>query len=144
MFEKWADIKHELIPLIADHWAECNKDPREPFNIDEGHYDGLAQAKTLFITTARENEKLAGYVANVIFKNFNSKDVLVSFEMGWYVKPDFRNNGLGIRLLLQAVDDMKSLGVQKMYCAIPPDESLSPILKRFGWHKTETHYSKWI
>ena len=142
--EEWGDIKHEMVPLVAKHWEECNHDPKEYFNIDEAQYDTLAQVKMFLIVTLRHEGVLIGYVANSLMSNINAKHVLCAFELGWYLQPQYRKGGLGVKLLLETEIALKNKGVQKMYAAIPPGSRASIILDRLQWTEVEHHYSKWI
>ena len=144
LVENWLDIKAEMIPLVADHWPECNSDPREPFDLDELKYDTLAGEGMMHITTARLEGKLIGYVASMLMTNINSKSVFGSFEMGWYVTPEHRKGGLGIKIKKIAEENLKAAGVQVMYSAIPAKMDLSVVMEKLGWSVAEVHYKKWI
>ncbi len=142
--EKWSNIKHEMIPLVSLHWEECNKSGKEPFDLDEKQYDNLCSTGNFIIITARYKEKLIGYVASLIFPNINLKNVLTSFEMGWYVSLEFRKTRVGVLLRSKTEAALKDLNVKIMDAAIPCDGRLDKLMNNLGWSKSEVHYKKYI
>ncbi len=142
--EDWFIIKGEMIPLVKAHWDGFNKDKREEFNISEDQYDAMALGRLLHITTARDNGVLIGYVASIVMPNINAQHVVCSYESGWYVKPEARKGGIGIKIRIEAEKNLKGLGVNKMFAAIPANTNLAGIMDRLGWQEAEIHYSKWI
>lgn len=62
-------------------------------------------------------------------------------ELMWYVLPEHRKGGIGMKLLWEAEKAAKQSGAQDMVFTAPNDE-VSALYKRFGYEKLEVTYRK--
>lgn len=62
-------------------------------------------------------------------------------EMMWYVEREHRKGGIAIKLLWEAEKQAKELGAEDMVFTAP-NEDVSALYQRFGYHKMEVTYRK--
>jgi predicted N-acetyltransferase YhbS len=62
-------------------------------------------------------------------------------ELAWYVLPEHRKGGIGMKLLWEAEKAAKESGAKDMVFTAPNDE-VSALYKRFGYEKLEVTYRK--
>lgn len=141
--EKFCDIMGELPGLFQKHYDEANLD-KDGLNQDADYerYIGLENLGVLHCMTARDGDKLVGYLFNMVVYHLHHKGVKTAAADLVYVLPEYRKNtGIGLALVKAAIQEMKSLGVEKIYMAAKKNTSFSSMLVRLGFRHIEDNFS---
>lgn len=149
-WERLPAIARELPPLFKRHYDEIAVDKeRKPLEPDWPRYYDLALLNILHVLTARADGRLVGYVFTQVTTHLHYASVrLCVLDMYW-LDPLYRQGWNGVRMLRQAVEDMKKEGVQWM--AAPVKEhferergGVGIILKRLGFSVQDVVYTKFL
>jgi len=78
---------------------------------------------------ALENDRVVG-TASIVEDDMSTRKELSPWLAAVYVTPEFRNRGIGSRLVRAAMQEAKMLGVKKLYLFTPDSMSF---YSRLGW-----------
>jgi GNAT superfamily N-acetyltransferase len=92
------------------------------------------------ILVEEEGGKINGLLAFLIVPHPFSGE-LTATELMWYVLPEARAGGSGLKLLWEAERIAKEAGCKKFQFAAPTDE-IGALYKRFGYFQIEVNYLK--
>lgn len=97
------------------------------------------------VLTAFDDNKVVGLLLMVVGPMPFNPLAIVATEVVYYVSPEYRKGGLGIRFLKKAEAIARAHGVK--YVSMIHLDSVEPeraeaVYKRLGYHKTETLFSK--
>lgn len=145
--EKWNQLYPDCLPLFVEHKAEVGE-VRINYNPDIEKAAILDKSGRLLIVTARdENEKLQGYLGFFMDTSLECKGLLVGTQMLWFVTKSARHGGVGVKLYLEAIKQMRALGVKNIYPHrwLTVDSSdLDRFFLKLGAVPLEYEYSLWI
>lgn len=125
-------IFDELKEVTPRHHAEIADDD-EPLNIDWPSYDAASRAGNAFAVTARDGEKLVGYITFTISRNLRYMHLIEATSSGWYIEPEYRGE-LGPKILKYANDYLKAGGVHKTQFILNGGAAM--LLARHGYKRT--------
>lgn len=144
--EPWNMIWPEAKPLMARHHEEVHeRDSRMPFKPALQVAQALQEAGVLKIVTARSAGQLVGYCIWYLSPDLESEDVLVASQGPWYVLPEWRASGVGIRLVRESVRHLRDAGASLIllhHWANNP--RLGMVFGRLGAKPLETVYELWV
>ena len=106
-------------------------------------YSVIADAGILKTITARDGDKLVGYILMLIHKHFHHKEKFAINDI-FYIKPEYRKGFTGINLFKFTESIMKKEGVRIMMLSCKTHLDKGTIFKRLGFKPTEISYSKLI
>ncbi len=147
MKESWLDIWPECEPLMRAHDEEVGlADARVPFEVDEDAAGKMDQAGMLHILAARTiTERLIGYAIWYLVPNLSSRGVRLAAQGPWYVTPRFRDHGVGGRLWIQSISDLRQMGIKIVHVHHSAREpSLGKFFVNIGAVPIESIYALWI
>jgi GNAT superfamily N-acetyltransferase len=84
--------------------------------------------------------KLIGVFAFLVFPHFFSGEMTAG-ELLWYVEPEARKGGAGLKLLAAAEAMARDLGAKRMQMVAPTAE-IEQLYKRRGYHQVEVGYQR--
>jgi L-amino acid N-acyltransferase YncA len=143
--EPYNDCIGEIDACLHAHWLEIALDrDAVPLDKDEESYQKLADDGVLHIVTVRQDGILVGYIAGIVRAHLHYKSTLHCFTDVFWLRPDCRRGGLGIRLFREYERTLKQRGVVKVFIASKCHLDMSAIFERLGWHRTEVVYTKVI
>lgn len=144
--ESFVDIMYELPDLFAAQYEEAVTDKDGLVeSADYDRYCKLEDLNVLHCLTARVQGELVGYFINMVVYHLHHKGVKTSSSDLIYVLPEWRKgSGIGLALLTTGIDEMRKLGVRKMYVVAKKNTGLCRILKRFKFRATEETHSLFI
>lgn len=128
-FVPFHSLFDELRPILASHYAEIAEDD-EPFNFDWDMYELASRSGLMMTVTARDGEKLVGYIIFALLHDLRCKQILEATSNGWYVMPEYRGR-LGAEILDKANEYLKAVGVNRTKFFLGGAASL--LLKRKGY-----------
>lgn len=141
--ESYANVKHEIKPLIQEHWKEIalNKETIK-LNPDWKGYARLADSGGLRVYTARSDGELIGYFVVIVSKSLHYSDHLFANNDILFLKKGHRKGTAGIKLIKFAVDSLTDEGVTLININTKLHQSFAPILERMEFTHIENIYSK--
>ena len=84
--------------------------------------------------------KVAGLLGFLIFPHYFTQEPTAT-EIVWYVLPEERNGGAGLKLLWEAEKQAKAMGATRMGFTAPNADA-EKLYERFGYKKVETTFMK--
>jgi GNAT superfamily N-acetyltransferase len=144
--EKFTDMKEEIRPLHAAHYAETEtKYQNEDFNPNYEAYYDMEKDGRFVCFTVRLGWQMVAYLQYYVFRDVHTKDVLQAREDAFFVHPLARGNKIAPQLLAYAEDALKVLGCQYagMTSKAPvgaPD--IGPFLEKRGYKPVAVYYVK--
>lgn len=113
----------EIEPLVSSHYEEFSGDAS--FTMAYDLYEELYSLGKMEIFTAREEGRVIGYLAIIIGEDHKIGNEPFASEEGFYVKPEYRNQGLSKKILKFAEEYCSSeLGLSYILVALPVESSL--------------------
>ena len=132
----------ELTPLLKAHAKEiCPYDDFE-FNPDWATYRFFQDNDKMKAFVAREDGKVMGYLAYMLFHNLHFKDIQQAVQDVLYINPTHRGKMLGMKLIKYADGVMKFNGVHVVMQHVTKQNEFGPILERIGYHHEESVYDR--
>lgn len=129
----------ELIGAYADESA-INGMPR--FNMHVATYRTLEQSGSAVAFGAfDENDTIIGFI-QVITHILPHYSVQVSATESYFVLPEHRKQGAGVRLLRMAEEHARRLGSHGLLVSSPTGGRLTSVLPNFGYAETNRVYFK--
>lgn len=119
----------ELKPVIAVHHAEVAED-NEPLNIDWDLYEKASHAGMAVAVTARDGEKLVGYIVFTVSRNLRHMHLIEATSSGWYAEPEYRGR-IGSLIVRKSEKFLKAAGVNKTKFIL--GGKASQLLERLGY-----------
>lgn len=111
--EKWASVANEIGPLFRAHLEELA--PGEEYDLDEAMCEALDAAGALCIISARLGATLIGYCIWTIGPRLEAKGQLAAELKPWYVKPEYRQSTLGLKLFRQSLRALRSRHITRCF-----------------------------
>lgn len=92
------------------------------------------------ILLGEEDGKVVGMLGFVV-ANHHFSGQRYAAELAWYVLPEHRKGGPGLKLLWEAEKQAKEMGAET-FIFTAPNEDVSALYSRFGYKKLEVAYKK--
>jgi len=141
--EKLEDILEEMKPLLVKHWEElANYKDIRPLDVDYDKYVMLNRIGYIRVFTVRDEGKLIGYAsfyisANLHYQTWNHAAVDV-----YYLDPDYRLTGLGIKMFEEIEAWLKSMNVKSAVVMDKVHHSHEKFFLKMGYLPIEQNYEK--
>jgi L-amino acid N-acyltransferase YncA len=141
--ESFTEVLEELKEVLSSHYNEVEDSTESAdFNPDYEKYLAFDEAGMLTLVSVRDNRDLIGYYLSMEYPMLNSKHILGSLEIGFYIKPEYRKSRLGLNLLKKVEEVLRELGVQKMFAASKASHPCDKLYLAFGMSLYNTDYVK--
>lgn len=115
-------------PLLKAAYAEVGDG--EAMAPSEDMYQAMATDLTSFVLTAYTDEGEPVGIAMIPINRSPHSDIYVATNDLIYVKPEYRNCGIGACLFKMAEAEAEERGADRFYWAIPPGSPLDKALAR--------------
>ena len=132
----------ELRLLIPEHYEELCVTKDFPLLPDYEAYGRLAVADMLRCITCRSDGKLIGYAIFVVQPHLHYKSCKTAFEDLYFVKKEFRQGRIGIRLFQYAEDVLKKDGVNRIIMHTKIHLDNSRLFEYLGYKHTDKLFTK--
>jgi len=141
--EAYASIKHEIKPLLEQHWEEIaiNKDHIK-LNPNWKEYARLDSIGALRCFTIRKDKKLIGYFVVAISKSLHYQDHLFAHNDVIFLTKAARKGATGYKLLKYATEQIEAEGVSLMIVNTKTHQPFDALLERLEYNLTEKLYTK--
>lgn len=107
--ERVEEIIPEIRPLLEAQWAEVGRWDM-PLDIDFNRY--IHSGEAVHIYTARVDGSLVGFAIYFLLYGTHFQSVKTAFEDSFYVKPEQRDSGLWLQLLMYAERELTADGAK--------------------------------
>jgi len=143
--ESLANVKMELLPLLAEHWelVALNKG-KIKLNPDWKEYARLDASGALRIFTARKDGVLVGYFVLIINKSIHYSDHFFAVNDVIFVKPDSRAGATGYKLLKYAENYCKQVGCSTLTVNTKVHIPFDKLMIGMGFDLIERVYCKFL
>jgi GNAT superfamily N-acetyltransferase len=132
--ESLVGIIPEVQYLLQQHYDELTLNKQAiKLNPDWDRYFRLADEGKFITITARMKNELVGYSGFFFDYHIHYKDLKVATNDVLFLRKDFRQGMLGVRLLKYSEKVMKELGANKITWHIKHSNDFRPILHRMGY-----------
>lgn len=136
-------VKDEALPLLRDHYSEVYT-AKEVFDLqmDWDLYIKLENSGLLKVFTARDDNKLVGYLCVVISPNLHSKGTLTASEDGLFVDKPYRGGSVATGLVEFAEKCLKDDGLKILIFTGSVDKPIDGLMDHLDYSPIETRYKK--
>lgn len=120
----------QIFALTEDHYNEISIFAKlgYKFKPDIESYQALAKANQLALFTATFDDELLGYVIYFCYPHPHCINIKCANMDMIYLKPKYRNHGIGKDLISHAEKELKNLGINFMITAMTIDYDFSPLM----------------
>lgn len=141
-------LREDMRPIWrTEHYDELAPFPAQTSrDLDEQQLLTLEAAGALHCLTIRTREEgaLVGYYLSVVAPFLNSLGVKLASTNLYYIRPQYRHQGLGRRLFAEWEARMRALGVDLLATVTKQYSSHAKMLETMGFRANELAYLKWI
>jgi GNAT superfamily N-acetyltransferase len=136
----WAEMKAEAEPIFKVHYDELALHKAVmPMGFDHDFYFNLESNNFLLVVTARRDGRLVGYYVGIVISHHphNKEGGKVSTTDMFYLLPEERKGGAGVKLLRFAENELRREGVKKATISTKLHFENGALLDALGWEKTD-------
>ena len=144
--ERWAPFYVDALPIMERHYAEIglNQD-RVKFSLDAARYQAMDNSGMLHVLAARIEGKLVGYYIAFVMPHIHYQHSgLMAFTDIYYIVPEARRGGAGLRLFIEAEDGLRARGVVKAYISTKLHKDNTMLFEKLGWTATDKAFTKML
>lgn len=144
--ESWAEFWPEAQFLLVAHRDEVEPHARTPFVLNHSVCEALDASGSMLITSARSAESLVGYSIWFLSPQFDSL-ALAATQGPWFVMPEWRASGAGIRVFRKSLEALRARGVERVlphHWGGATGPGLDKFFRRLGATPLETSYSLYL
>lgn len=144
--ESFRNTVMELKTLIGGHYDQLSLHKAKGFPLApqwKVYFDRENRDELLFMTM-RVDGKLVGYYIGMIAPGFHYETCLTSIQDIFYIQPEFRGPGQGIRLLTAVENEHRRRRVQLSFLGSKVHDDCSPLFERMKYELVEKTYCKWL
>jgi GNAT superfamily N-acetyltransferase len=132
----------ELKLLLPEHYEELCVTKDFPLLPDYEAYGRLVVADMLRCITCRSDGKLIGYAIFIVQPHLHYRSCKTAFEDLYFVKKEFRQGRIGIRLFQYAEDVLKKAGVNRIIMHTKIHLDNSRLFEYLGYKHTDKLFTK--
>jgi GNAT superfamily N-acetyltransferase len=132
----------ELQHLLPEHYDELCVTKDFPLMPDYESYGRLAVTDMLRCITCRSDGNLIGYAIFIVQPHLHYMSCKTAFEDLYFVKKEFRQGRIGIRLFQYAEDVLKKAGVNRIIMHTKIHSDNSRLFEYLGYKHTDKLFTK--
>lgn len=142
-------------PLWPLHFEDLSLDRAQiPLDVDEARYKWIESQGGLHLCTIRADSKLVGYFILTLIPHLHYKSAgLMAYTDVYYILPEFRKGGAGVRLIKFVERTLKlrrvshpvygeDLRVVKMYLSCKLKQDHTEVFEALGFRATDKVFTK--
>ena len=132
----------EIKGLLPEHYDELCVTKDFPLEPDYVAYGRLCIAGMLKCITCRADGNLIGYIIFVVNPHLHYKSCITAFEDIYFIKKEFRQGRVGIRLFQCAEEELKKDGVHRVIMHTKIHLDNSRLFEYLGYKHTDKLFTK--
>lgn len=129
----------EAKQLFIDHKDEIDLFDKK-LDIAYQAYHSIHAEGMMKLYSVRDQGELVGYCAFFLYTNMHHKTFIHAKQDVLFIKKDKR--GIGLSFLDYCESQLNAIGVHEVLHCVPASNDWGLILRRKGYHKLETTYTK--
>lgn len=143
--ENFEERLPELKVLLPGHYRELalNQD-QVPLDPQYAVYIERERQGGLLFVTLRDAGELVGYYIGFIAPGLHYRTCLTCTTDIFYLRPDKRKGGAGLRMFQFVESELRRRGVQRWFMGSKVHMDASYLFKLIDAEPVETYYSKWL
>lgn len=140
--EPFGQVARELPPLFDRHWQESEPDREAlPLDPDWDRMFMLASQGMLYVVTARDRGRLAGYIFTLVVPHVYSRTSLQAEIQALWLDPAYRGGWAAMNMLRESERLIRANHViARFYAAMPG--RMTALFRRMGYKQIETVWTK--
>ncbi len=143
--EPLSEHLEELKPLFPAHFEELALDKdKVPLDPQYGIYLERDKRGEVLFVAGRELGALIAYFVGFVAPGLHYQTCLTLTMDIFYVHPEYRGRGGGVRLFKTVEAEAKRRGVQRMFVGSKLHMDASWLFERLGYEECERYYSVWL
>jgi hypothetical protein len=132
----------ELETILPEHYEELCVTKDFPLEPDYVAYGRLDAAKMLRCITVRADDVLIGYAIFIVYPHLHYKSCMTAFEDIYFLKKEFRQGRIGIRMFRYAEEVLKKSGVKRIVMHTKVHMDNSKLFSYLGYKLTDKLFTK--
>lgn len=143
--EHFPTFLEEVKPLLQLHWQELALNQAEvPLDPQYDVYLARAAADEVLVVTIREDGALTGYFVGFVAPGLHYRTCLTCTMDIFWVKPEHRGAGAGVKLFREVERQLKARGVQRLFVGSKLHKDASWLFEKLGYEEVERYYAKFF
>lgn len=139
--EKLSECWDESWPLFVSHWEETEQyRHQQKLNPDKDRLFAYERMGIYYYYTARDENKLIGHCGMYVMLSVHTQE-LIATEDTWFLLPENRKSGTGIRLHNFVKDEMKNKNVTEIMMTAKLSNKAGQIMEKLGYQHIANQYS---
>lgn len=132
----------EFVPL---HWEELGVTKDDvPVDVGWHRFTELEQKGALHTLTVRDSGRLIGYHVTFVGPHYHYNSTPHGMVDLYYVLPEYRKQGVGVQMFIEAEKSLKELGVVRVVTGTKVHLPHDKLFTSLGYELTERQYVKVI
>jgi GNAT superfamily N-acetyltransferase len=140
--EAFKDVQPQIVAIMDDHWHEVTLRPKTDLDPDWTRFFTIDAAGLLTVVTARDNDKLVGYVVLIMVPLLHYRSVQCAHDDAFFLKKDYRKGLTGSKLIQAAEDIMRAKGANRIAFHEKPSVPTGRLFKWRGYDVEEIIWMK--
>jgi len=144
--ERFSDVYVELLPLLAEHYAEISthKDHDVPLDPMVEIYKAREADGSLLMIIGREAGRIVAYFVAFVAPGLHYRSCLTCSPDIFFVDPEYRKGRTGIRMFSFAESELRRRGVKRWAVGSKVQHDASALFRYLGFQPVETMFEKWL
>lgn len=136
----------DLPALFLAEWEEIIQDnpTQQELSPAWDKYVQMEMAGTLMFFAAWAEDKLVGYILNIIHPNLHFSKTLYAFIDAFYLAPAYRTGEAEALFVMENEIALLEQGVKRINIAIPAATWQYRLMKKLKYARTESIFAKWL
>lgn len=144
--EPFSDVYTELLPLLAEHYAEISTHVDHGIPLDPlvEVYRARQADGSLLMVIGREEGQIVAYFVCFIAPGLHYRSCLTCSPDIFFVAPEKRTGMTGIRMFRFVEKELKRRGVKRWAVGSKVAHDASGLFRFLDFQPVETTYEKWL
>ena len=131
-----------LEPMFPAHYEELCVTKEFPLEPDYDAYRRIADAGQLVCIVCMDDKEVVGYIVFIVQPHLHYKSCLTAFEDIYFLKKEFRQGRIGIRMFRYAEEVLKKSGVKRIVMHTKVHMDNSKLFSYLGYKLTDKLFTK--
>jgi GNAT superfamily N-acetyltransferase len=144
--ESFREVYPELKPTLDRHYEEISNHVKHdvPLNPLLNVYYEREDNGTLLTVVGRDAGAVVAYYLCFVAPGLHYADCLTCTPDIFYVVPEKRSGGAGLRMFKYTESVLRQRGVKLWFVGGKVNHDASPLFRRMGFAPSEVTFSKWL
>jgi GNAT superfamily N-acetyltransferase len=132
----------DLAELAEQHYQEVNFFRDRPLDINWDSYTSADQTGHYHLITARHLDQLIGWAGYFVYEHMRHRGYQIAREDWYYVKPQYRNRGIGRSIFTAAESTLRQRGVDRIIMSCKTTHDYTDLIQDLGYQQHEKNFTK--